>query len=223
MGRPKTYSPEVGRQICEQLSAGKNLSEICAQADYPDRSTVRLWCVRDPAFREMYLVARQAWADCLAEDVIDIGDAVKGSDNNAEVQAAKLASDNRRWVASRLLANRWGDRLQQEITGRDGAPLLSPEQTSSGRIALALLAILHSRDSAQDCAPSDENANEINGREDADAQDCAPIAPVAALSASSLIPDKPVPVPATPAPTEAEWREQNMWSRLTGRKFSVIE
>ena len=46
-GRPSTYDPAVATKICEQLSEGISLREICRQDGMPPWQTVYSWMERD--------------------------------------------------------------------------------------------------------------------------------------------------------------------------------
>jgi hypothetical protein len=137
------YSPEIAQRLCEEMASGRSLTDVCEQPDMPDRRSVRRWVIQNEAFREMYTAARGWWADAIAEEIIEIGDAVKGSENNAAVQAARLAADNRKWVASRLLPGRWGDRQTTELVGAGGKDLLPEQPMDTQKIALFLLGIFN--------------------------------------------------------------------------------
>jgi len=41
------------------------------------------------------------------------------------VQQARLRSDNRRWLLSKLASKKYGDRVTQEIVGEDGGVVIS--------------------------------------------------------------------------------------------------
>jgi len=46
-GRPSTYSPELGHEICRRLLEGTPLKVICKEDGMPPASTVRLWVLDD--------------------------------------------------------------------------------------------------------------------------------------------------------------------------------
>lgn len=53
--------------------------------------------------------------ECHADKLIDVS-----SDHSLDVARARLITDNMKWVASKLLSSRYGDRMQTEIVGKDG-------------------------------------------------------------------------------------------------------
>lgn len=73
-GRPSTYDPEVAREMCEQLSEGVPLREICRQDGFPAWRTVYDWMAKDPDLSAAIAYARDVGYDALAEDCLRIAD-----------------------------------------------------------------------------------------------------------------------------------------------------
>ena len=67
--------------------------------------------------------AREDSADVMADEIIAIADAVKHSKDHAEVAAARLRCDVRRWCASKLKPKEYGDRVEARLSGYDGGPI----------------------------------------------------------------------------------------------------
>jgi hypothetical protein len=107
VGRPSSYRPETGDLICERLSLGESLRAICSTPGMPSMPAVSRWLDAQPEFRSQYALARQAQADFLAAQVVEIADAA----TNENVQAARLRCDARRWYASKLFPRKYGERL----------------------------------------------------------------------------------------------------------------
>jgi hypothetical protein len=64
----------------------------------------------------------------MADEVIEISDAdctVDGKPDNALVQQARLRVDTRKWLLSKMLPRRFGDRVTTEVAGDPDAPLLT--------------------------------------------------------------------------------------------------
>lgn len=116
-GRPSTFTKEVGDNICERLAAGESLRAIC-RADGRKAHTVLKWKDDHPEFAAQYARAREDQADALADEAMEIADASVGG-MTADVAAARLRWDARRWFASKLAPKRYGDKVTQEITGGD--------------------------------------------------------------------------------------------------------
>jgi hypothetical protein len=126
-GRPSDYTQEMADAICEALSEGKSLRKICEPEDMPNRAAVFRWLSKDEDFRNQYAHAREEQAEALADDIIAIADG-KGDDLllTSEInQRDKLRVDARKWVASKLKPKKYGDKIQTEVSGKDGGPIES--------------------------------------------------------------------------------------------------
>jgi hypothetical protein len=133
MGRPTIFTPELADQICELIAQGKSLRYICSDDGFPGTSTVFRWLAENEAFRDQYARAREAQADALADEILDIADETandwitdgNGVDRvNAEAIArSRLRVDTRKWIASKLKPKRYGEKTTTEITGHDGGPV----------------------------------------------------------------------------------------------------
>jgi len=58
--REVRFSHEVAQRICKRIASGETMRAICADADMPHRSTVRLWAKEMPKFGEDLTRARAA-------------------------------------------------------------------------------------------------------------------------------------------------------------------
>ena len=126
MGRPSEYEPVIADIICEHLADGISLREICRGEDMPNKSTVFRWLAAHADFRDQYARAREAQADALADELLDIADdgdndwmERKGEDgqslgwrgNGEAIQRSRLRVDTRKWIASKLKPKKYGDKL----------------------------------------------------------------------------------------------------------------
>lgn len=110
-----TYTPEIADEICERVAAGESLNGICLSPLMPSESAVRQWAINDrDGFAAKYARARELRTDVYADEIIEIADAVAHAESIVEVQAARLRSDNRKWIASKLKPRVYGDRLETE-------------------------------------------------------------------------------------------------------------
>lgn len=116
-GRKTEYEEGVADAICERLIEGRSLRSICQDEDMPATSTVCKWLTQQPAFAEQYTRAREAQADTLADEILDIADDgsndFMGEDekyNGDAVQRSKLRVDARKWLAGKLQPKKYGDK-----------------------------------------------------------------------------------------------------------------
>jgi hypothetical protein len=93
----------------------------------PGKATVFRWLGANEEFRDQYARAREAQAEALADEIIDIaddghndwmernqGDAAGWVQNGEAMQRSRLRVDARKWVASKLLPKKYGDKLDHE-------------------------------------------------------------------------------------------------------------
>lgn len=141
-GRPSKYSQQIADQICNRLAAGESLRGICRDDELPDAGTVFRWLsCQDEAFatfREQYARAREIQADALVDEILEISDDgtndwMERQDEDGEnsgwringehIQRSRLRVDSRKWFASKVLPKKYGDKVQQEISGPNGGPV----------------------------------------------------------------------------------------------------
>ena len=127
MARPSDYSEELAEDICVQLMQGKSLRAVCEPKGMPHFVTVLRWVHEDRGgFASKYAHAREVQAGFYAEEQIEIADT---DENPAQARNRMLA---RQWYASKMDRARFGDKVQTELTGKDGGPVefstMTPEQ-----------------------------------------------------------------------------------------------
>jgi hypothetical protein len=139
-GRPTDYTVELTDVICERLAAGESMRSVSRDEDMPAMSTLFKWLREHEEFSEQYARAKEESADALVEDMLDIADnaanpvivdgvplVVEGKPvmnaDAAAVAHARLRVDTRKWSASKLKPKKYGDKVTQEVSGPDGAPV----------------------------------------------------------------------------------------------------
>ncbi len=127
------YTRALDDKICMMLATGNSLVSVCQQVGI-DYSTVKRWLASKPEFCARYARAREDQADYLADEIIAIAD--DGSRDYKEsaegvalvdhdhIARSRLRVDARKWAASKLAPKKYGDKIQAEHTGKDGAPLI---------------------------------------------------------------------------------------------------
>ena len=122
-GRPSSFSAKLGEVICARLADGRSLRSICADGDMPSATTVFRWLADEKysAFREQYTRAREAQADAIFDEILDIADDVandtrkgpNGEDlcDHEWISRSRLRVDARKWMAGKLAPKKYGDKL----------------------------------------------------------------------------------------------------------------
>jgi hypothetical protein len=121
------YSREISDEICARTIAGESIAEICRDPEMPSESAFYKWLAENrDGIVERYARAKDIQADMYFESIISISDEVAGCTDNAQVQAARLRVDARKWTASKLAPKKYGDRI--EHVGAGGRDLIPARQ-----------------------------------------------------------------------------------------------
>lgn len=117
IGRPSKMSQDLIDSICDMLADGKSLRYIALKEEMPDLRTLRRWLRDNESFRLQYARAREEQADYYADLIMEIGaDTLEG---RYDAQAARVASDNIKWIASKLKPKKYGDKVDLTTNGKD--------------------------------------------------------------------------------------------------------
>jgi len=92
--------------------------------------------LKHPEFLPKYAGAREAQAELMSAEIIEIADEtcsdtriVKKGDleievaDNEWINRSRLRVDTRKWLMSKLAPKKYGDKIQQEVSGKDGGPI----------------------------------------------------------------------------------------------------
>jgi hypothetical protein len=146
-GRPSTYDPAVATKICEQLSEGISLREICRQEGMPPWQTVYSWMERDASLVEAIARAREIGYDALAEECLKIADdgtndyveGERGPQLNSEhIQRSKLRIETRLKLLAKWNPKKYGERVQ--VAGDADSPLKVEAEVQADKLLQAILA-----------------------------------------------------------------------------------
>jgi hypothetical protein len=127
------YGDWIKDQICNRLMAGESLNQICKTEGFPPESTVRTWVYRetDPEFCANYARAREIQTERFADELIALADSKQGDIeivvnedgstyervNREVIERNRLQIDTRKWVISKILPKKYGDKLNLEHSG----------------------------------------------------------------------------------------------------------
>jgi hypothetical protein len=140
-GRASKYTPELAAEICERLSNGEPLRQICRDPHMPAWQKIYEWMTKDDAAGEAgtglsgaIARARQAGYDAIAEECLTIantplvGEIITDDGEKLTIRKEDMLGHRKLQIETRLklLAKwdpkRYGDRVA--LTGaEDGAPI----------------------------------------------------------------------------------------------------
>jgi hypothetical protein len=119
------YTEEMADKICEALSTRViSVKALCKEEGFPSQSAVYKWLNLYPSFVEKYARAREAQATIMAEEILEIaddtsndmiykavGDEIVKVENREFINRSKIRIDTRKWLMSKLLPKKYGDRI----------------------------------------------------------------------------------------------------------------
>ena len=125
-GPGSPYSPEVIDEFLARLVEGGSIGSVCRDPEMPSTQAVAYWLQHNPAFREKYEAARVVQADILFDNLLDIADDsaedwTTNEDgerrlNGEAVARSRLRIDARKWILSKLIPKKYGDKIEVNHT-----------------------------------------------------------------------------------------------------------
>jgi hypothetical protein len=99
MGRPTLKTPELCKEICERISEGETLTNICRDPDMPAWTTIHDWKRSDDSFRQALAHAREQQAEVWADEMVSISD--DELPTHEAIGRARLRMQARQWLAGK--------------------------------------------------------------------------------------------------------------------------
>lgn len=136
MARPGTYTQKIADRICDQIAEGRSLRSICRDKTMPSMRTVFYWLAAREDFARLYAYARDAQADALVDEMLDIaddgsndwmeqrgrdGEVTGWKENGESLKRSALRLSTRQWIAEKLKPKKYGNKVA--LTDADGGPL----------------------------------------------------------------------------------------------------
>ena len=132
------WTTSITDRICELIESGKSINSFAGKKGVPSAPSIYRHMARDAEFAGMIAIARQAQQEHEMEKCIELADSATPED----WQVKRLQIWARQWRASRMIPKKWGDKITQEITGRDGAPIATQQITLSDDQEAALQTLI---------------------------------------------------------------------------------
>ena len=131
-------------EVLDGIATGGSLREVCGKPGLPSVTTFMRWLAdeRNENLRERYARARELQAEYMAEDILSIADEectmVKADKHGSQdddgqgntevvfdstaVQRNRLRVDARKWLLSKLVPKKYGDKLDTTVSAPGGGP-----------------------------------------------------------------------------------------------------
>lgn len=132
MPNSTSFTEDLAREILDRIAEGETLTSICRSQGSPSYRTVRRWrdnrelILGDMTFAEAYDRARRDQAYLGADELIDDSDVIMQGDkwDSARIQAAKLKTDTKKWIVSKVLNSEYGTRIQHAGEDDNATPIV---------------------------------------------------------------------------------------------------
>jgi hypothetical protein len=129
IGRPSKYTPELADEICQRLSNGEPLRQICREEYMPAWQKIYEWMAKDEKLSGSIARAREVGQDAIAEDIF--GEMMQeperilseggGRIDAGYVQLIKARADIKLKLLAKWNPKRYGDRVQ--LAGSKDEPM----------------------------------------------------------------------------------------------------
>lgn len=151
-GRQTSFTQKAADEICESLSKGITLAEICRGDNMPAVRTVSNWKEANPDFKAAFARAREEGFDVIADSCLEIADDGRNDwidrlDDDGEVvgrqldhehvQRSKLRIETRLKLLAKWNPKKYGEKLA--IGGADDLPPLNALSDDDLKTKIALL------------------------------------------------------------------------------------
>ncbi len=125
-------SPEQIQNAFIKIGDGLSLRQIAKEYGC-GATTLYDNLVKTPELTEQYARAKEVQAETLADEIVQIADDGQNdtykddegneTTNHDVIARSRLRVDARKWVAAKLLPKKYGDKVTNEHTGANGAPI----------------------------------------------------------------------------------------------------
>jgi hypothetical protein len=96
------------QDILADIANGISVAKVCRARHLSER-TFYHWIFSDPTLEQRYARAKGNMAEKMANELAKLSDEARGLTNEG-VQAVRLQVDTRKWIISKLLPSKYGDR-----------------------------------------------------------------------------------------------------------------
>ena len=116
MARPTKYSEKLEDRMLEEIASGRSVISLCREEGWtPNADTWYRWMYKIDGLSDRYTRAKAISSEYHADQILAIADEA----DNQTFQVARLQIDARKWVASKLVPNKYGEKSQIDHTSSD--------------------------------------------------------------------------------------------------------
>jgi hypothetical protein len=141
IGRPSKYTPELAAEICQRLSNGEPLRQICRDDHMPAWTAVYSWMSRDATLSERIAQAREAMAEKAYAEMYDEPERMLteggGRIDPGYVQLVKARAEITLKLLAKWNPKRYGDRIA--VAGDAESPIKVEAEIKADKLLEALV------------------------------------------------------------------------------------
>ena len=116
MARPTKYTEKLEQRMLEEIASGRSVISLCREEKWtPNADTWYRWMYKIDGLSDRYTRAKSISSEFHADQILAIADEA----DNQTFQVARLQIDARKWVASKLVPNKYGEKSQIDHTSSD--------------------------------------------------------------------------------------------------------
>ena len=113
-------SADNAERICLLIAQGYTLRQIAKQLEFSHAARITDWVRDDAEFAAQYARAKEVQADHMADEILEISDEATNDwmdregirvPDHEHLQRSRLRVDTRKWLMSKMLPKKYGDKL----------------------------------------------------------------------------------------------------------------
>jgi hypothetical protein len=112
-GKAIDWTPELIERLCGEISCGRSITDVANEKWCPSEPSIYRRMATDSDFAAKVTVARSAQQDFMADQCVEMADNATPED----WQVVKLRIWARQWRAAKLAPKKYGERVEQHMTG----------------------------------------------------------------------------------------------------------
>lgn len=129
-GRPSLFSESLIQDICDRLSEGEPLAEICRSEGYPNPSTIRRWITERPDISSAIADAREDGEDRITANIRKTAKGEEGF-SSGDVVRDKLIIETDLKLLAKWNPRKYGEQQERAVeVGNSVQLIIMPSGTS---------------------------------------------------------------------------------------------
>ena len=112
------WTSDIENSVITDIESGLSL-RATAENNRISKALILKKVKESDSFRDRYAHAKEIQLESMADEILTIADSASSEDYNV----ARLQVDSRKWLLSKLVPKKYGEKVEQYISGPDGGPI----------------------------------------------------------------------------------------------------